>query len=262
MLAVGPQVEGWEVGERAGVPWLHRACGLCEFCARGTENLCRRAEFTGFHLDGGYADRMLSVADYSLKLPQELGDAELAPMLCAGIVGFRSVRLADVEPGERVGLVGFGASAHLVIQVLRHWECAVYAFTRSAGHRQLARRLGAEWVGGAEDAPGVALDRAIIFAPAGHLVPTMLAKLRPGGTLALNAIHMSPIPEFPYRLIWEERTVRSVANATYQDGVDFLRIAQELKLHADVTTNPLDHANQALADLKSSRIDGSAVLVP
>lgn len=260
VVAVGEGVAGWVVGERAGVPWLHNSCQDCEFCERGQENLCARAQFTGFHVDGGYAEQLVSQADYTLKLPETATDEQLAPLLCAGIVGYRSVRLAEISEAERVGLVGFGASAHLMIQVLLHWGCEVYVFTRSAGHRKLARRLGAAWVGSAEDQPGAALDRAIIFAPAGHLVPTMLAKIRPGGTLALNAIHMSPIPEFPYRLIWEERTLRSVANATYQDGVEFLRLAGEIPVEADVTPVPLEQANQALADLKASRFDGSAVL--
>lgn len=260
VLAVGEAVSGWSVGERAGVPWLYAADGTCQHCERGQENLCEQAQFTGFNVDGGYAERMVSQADYTLKLPQGLQALELAPLLCAGIVGFRSVRLVEVGPGERIGLVGFGGSAHLMIQVLLHWNCEVYVFTRGDGHRQLARRMGAAWVGGADDDIEAALDRAIIFAPAGHLVPAMLAKLRPGGRLVLNAIHMSPIPEFPYRLIWEERSIQSVANATYQDGVDFLELAAEIPVEADVTTYPLAQANQALADLKASRIDGAAVL--
>ncbi len=259
---IGAGVSGWSVGDRAGVPWLYRACGECAYCQRGEENLCRQAEFTGFDVDGGYAELMLSEADYTLRMPDTADELHLAPLLCAGIVGYRSIHKADIAPGERVGLVGFGASAHLVIQVLLHWGCRVSVFTRSTGHRELASRLGAEWVGSATDELSEPLDRAIIFAPAGHLVPTMLAKTRPGGTLALNAIHMSPIPEFRYELIWEERTLRSVANATYQDGVEFLKLAEEIPVRADVTEYSLGDANQALIDLKASRINGSAVLVP
>lgn len=262
VLEIGAGVSGWSVGDRAGVPWLFQACGECDYCQRGEENLCRQAEFTGFHVDGGYAELMLSEADYTLRLPDAADALHLAPLLCAGIVGYRSIHKADIAPGERVGLVGFGASAHLVIQVLLHWDCRVSVFTRSTGHRELASRLGAEWIGGVTDQPPERLDRAIIFAPAGHLVPTMLAKIRPGGTLALNAIHMSPIPEFRYELIWEERTVRSVANATYQDGVDFLKLAEQIPVKADVAEYSLSDANQALIDLKASRINGSAVLVP
>jgi propanol-preferring alcohol dehydrogenase len=262
VVAIGDEVEGWQVGDRAGVPWLHRACERCAHCLRGEQNLCREAAFTGFDIDGGYAEAMLSEARYTLKIPPEIDDSVAAPLLCAGIVGFRSLHKADIEPGERIGLAGFGASAHLVIQVARHWNCEVYVFTRSQGHRQLANRLGAAWVGDAEEDAPRTLDRAIIFAPAGHLVPTMLAKIRPGGTLALNAIHMSPIPEFPYRLIWEERTVRSVANATHQDGVEFIKLAAEIPIRPQVTEYGLEEANRALGDLKASKIEGAGVLVP
>lgn len=248
-------------GDRVGVPWLYAVCGECEFCLRGQENLCLEARFTGFHVDGGYAGYMLAEADYVLAIPPELSDIDAAPLLCAGIIGYRSLRLADLLPGERLGLVGFGASAHLTIQVARHWECEVYVFTRSAEHRQHALDLGAIWVGGVEDQAPNSLDRAVIFAPVGKLVPMILEKLRPAGTLAINAIHMSPIPEMPYRLIYGERTLRSVANATYQDGVDFMRLAVEIPIQ--VTTKPYDlqDANQALLDLKHSRITGEAVLL-
>jgi propanol-preferring alcohol dehydrogenase len=248
-------------GDRIGVPWLYAVCGECEFCLRGQENLCLEARFTGFHVDGGYAGYMLAEADYILAIPPELSDIDAAPLLCAGIIGYRSLRLADLLPGERLGLVGFGASAHLAIQVARHWGCEVYVFTRSAEHRRHALDLGAVWVGGAEDKAPNFLDRAVIFAPAGKLVPMILEKLRPAGTLAINAIHMSPIPEMPYWLIYGERTLRSVANATYQDGVDFMRLAVEIPIQ--VTTKPYDlqDANQALLDLKHSRIIGEAVLL-
>jgi propanol-preferring alcohol dehydrogenase len=203
---------------------------------------------------------MLADADYVLPLPAGLGDVQAAPLLCAGIIGYRSLRQAEVRQGERVGLVGFGASAHLVIQVARYWDCEVYVFTRSQQHREHARRLGAAWTGSVEDEPPESLDRAIIFAPAGHLVPKTLSKLRRGGTLAINAIHMTPIPEMDYELIYYEKTLRSVANATYQDGVDFLRIATEIPVEASTTLYDLNEANQALRDVKHSRLNGEAVL--
>ncbi len=260
--ALGAGVEGWQIGERAGVPWLHSADGSCEFCKRGEENLCPQAQFTGFDLDGGFAEFMLSQAEYTLHLPQSRSDLELAPLLCAGIIGYRSLRRADLGHGERLGLVGFGASAHLAIQVARHWNCEVYVFTRSESHRKLALDLGAAWAGGVEDDAPATLDRAVIFAPAGPLVPVMLAKLRAGGTLAINAIHMSPIPEMPYERIYGERTLRSVANATYRDGVEFLQLATEISVEAETTVYPLTDANRALADVAASAIDGAGVLLP
>lgn len=262
VVDIGVGVEGWSLGDRAGVPWLHSACRTCEYCVRGEENLCREAKFTGFHVDGGYAEAMLAQADYALKIPQGIGDQEVAPLLCAGIVGYRSLHMADLQPGERLGLVGFGASAHLVIQVAAHWGHEVFVFTRSESHRRLAKQLGASWVGEAADEAPSLLDRAIIFAPDGRLVPIMLPKIRPGGTLALNAIHMTLIPEFPYRLIWEERTLRSVANATYQDGVEFLELAAKIPVSARIEEYGLDQANEALSDMKASKIDGAGVLIP
>jgi propanol-preferring alcohol dehydrogenase len=193
-------------------------------------------------------------------LPAGISDVQAAPLLCAGIVGYRSLRLADLHPGEKLGLVGFGASAHLSIQVARHWNCTIYVFTRSEEHRRHALELGAAWAGGVEDTPPVLLDRAVIFAPAGWLVPLMLEKIRPGGTLAVNAIHTSPIPEMPYRLIYGERTLRSVANATYQDGVWFLRLAAQIPVSATVNEYPLEDANRALLEMKHSKINGEAVL--
>jgi len=249
-----------KLGQRVGVPWLHSACGACEFCRRGQENLCAKAQFTGFHVNGGYADSMLAQAAYSLPLPEELSNEQAAPLLCAGIIGYRSLRQADLQAGETLGLVGFGASAHLAIQVARHWDCTVYAFTRSLEHRRHALELGAAWAGGIEDEAPRQLDRAVIFAPAGNLVPLTLEKLRPAGTLAINAIHMTPIPEMPYALIYGERTLRSVANATYQDGVEFLRLAPEIPIRSTVAVYALEDANLALLDMKHSRINGEAVL--
>jgi propanol-preferring alcohol dehydrogenase len=259
--AVGAKVQGWKVGTRVGVAWLYRACGHCTHCVRGEENLCADAEFTGFHRDGGFAEYMLSDAKFTLLLPEQIKDDLAAPLLCAGIIGYRALHKADLRSGERLGLVGFGASAHLAIQVALHWDCEVFVFTRSEGHRKLAAELGASWVGGAEDEIPAPLDRAVLFAPSGKLVPQVLAKLRPGGTLAINAIHLSPIPEMPYGLIYGERTLRSVANATYQDGVDFLKLAAEIPVRAVTKTYKLEHANKALKDLKESRIDGAGVLI-
>lgn len=260
--ALGAEVDTRKlgVGDRVGVPWLFDVDGDCEYKELGLENLCPNARFTGFHVNGGYAEYMLADADYVLPLPEKIRDEQAAPLLCAGIVGFRSLRLADLQPGERLGLVGFGASAHLMIQAARYWECEVYVFTRSEAHRRHARELGAAWVGGAEDEPPQLLDRAVIFAPAGHLVPKMLAKLRPAGTLALNAIHMTPIPEMEYDLLYYERTLRSVANATYRDGVEFLELAAKIPIRSTVNLYDLEDANRALDDMKHSRFNGEAVL--
>jgi propanol-preferring alcohol dehydrogenase len=260
--ALGEDVDAdkFGVGDRAGVPWLFDVEGDCEYRDMGLENLCPNARFTGFHLDGGYADFMLASADYALAIPEAITDEQAAPLLCAGIVGFRSLRLADLQPGERLGLIGFGASAHLMIQVARYWDCEVYVFTRSEEHRRHAWELGAAWVGAAEDEPPRPLDRAVIFAPAGHLVPKILAKLRPAGTLALNAIHMTPIPAMEYDLVYYERTLRSVANATYRDGVEFLELAAKIPVQSTINLYDLEDANQALDDLKHSRFNGEAVL--
>ncbi|HEX9597379.1 MAG TPA: zinc-binding alcohol dehydrogenase family protein, partial [Anaerolineales bacterium] len=200
--AQGEGVAHLKAGQRVGVPWLHRTCGECEFCKRGQENLCAQARFTGFHVDGGFAETMLAQAENVLPIPESIENEQVAPPLCAGIIGYRSLRKADLQPCERLGLFGFGASAHLAIQVARHWGCEVYVFTRSAEHRQHAEELGAAWVGSAEDEVPDALDRAVLFAPAGELVSLALGKLRPGGTLAINAIHMSDIPQMPYERIY------------------------------------------------------------
>lgn len=262
VVELGADVEGWQAGARAGVPWLYWADGECEFCQRGQENLCPNAKFTGLDADGGFAEFMLAKADFALPLPDSIADPAAAPLLCAGIIGYRSLRQSDLQPGERLGLVGFGASAHLAIQVARHWDCEVYVFTRSQSHRELAREFGAAWAGGAEDEAPAPLDRAVTFAPVGHLVPTILAKLRPGGTLAINAIHMTPIPEFEYDLIYGERTLRSVTNLTRRDGEEFLALAAEIGITPTTTVYPLNEVNRALQDLKASEIDGAAVIQP
>jgi len=258
--AAGEDVATFQVGDRVGVPWFYDACGDCEFCRRGQENLCRQAKFTGFSVNGGFAEYMIAEALYTLPLPSGITDRQAAPLLCAGIIGYRSLQQADFRPGHRLGLIGFGASAHLTIQVALDRGAEVYVHTRSEEHREHARSLGAAWVGGIEDDAPADMDSAIIFAPAGSLVPKVLEKLRPAGTLAINAIHMSPIPEMPYRLIYGERTIRSVANATYQDGVEFLRRAAEIPVRATTTLYDLQDANQALLDIKNSAINGEAVL--
>jgi propanol-preferring alcohol dehydrogenase len=258
--ALGESVTQLKIGQRVGIAWFHSACESCETCLAGNQNLCAQARFTGFHLDGGYAEAMIAEADAALPLPATISDEQAAPLLCAGIIGYRSLRKADLQPGERLGLIGFGASAHLAIQVARHWDCQVYVFTRSARHRKHAESLGAVWVGGIEDRPEDLLDRAVIFAPAGDLVPKMLEKIRPGGTLAINAIHMSRIPEMPYSLIYGERTLRSVANATFQDGIEFLNLAAAMPIVSTVKSYALEDANQALSDIKHSKINGEAVL--
>ncbi|HMK08099.1 MAG TPA: zinc-dependent alcohol dehydrogenase family protein, partial [Anaerolineales bacterium] len=251
-----------DLGQRVGVPWLGWACGECAFCRRGAENLCPQARFTGFHRDGGFAEFLVADARFALPLPPSFDDASAAPLLCAGIIGYRSLRRAEVEPGDCIGLVGFGASAHLALQVALSWGCRVLVFTRGEAHRRLALRLGAAWAGGIEDTPPDPLDRAILFAPAGDLVPAILERVRPGGTLAINAIHLSPIPAFSYSLLYGERTVRSVANATRQDGRDFLRLAAEIDLQPTVTSYPLEDANRALADLRHGGVEAAAVLLP
>ena len=257
---LGEGVEDRQLNQRVGVPWLYDACGECEYCQAGMENLCPKARFTGFDVDGGFADYMLAEAAYTLPLPSAITDLDAAPLLCAGIIGYRSLRKADLQPGERLGLFGFGASAHLAIQVARYWDCEVYVFTRSEEHRRHAEELGAAWTGGANDQPPQPIDRAVTFAPAGWIVPAALEKLRPGGTVAVNAISLTPIPEMNYELIYGERTLRSVANATYQDGREFLALAAEIPIHPTTTLYPLADANRALQDLKASKLNGEAVL--
>lgn len=258
--ALGEGVTRFQVGDRVGVPWLHQTCGQCDFCRRGDENLCESAQFTGLHVDGGYAEYTLAPAGFAYPIPDAFSDAAASPLLCAGIIGYRSLRLSEVEPGQRLGLYGFGASAHIAIQIARHWNCEVYIFTRSKSHRQLARELGAVWVGDARDDPGARMHSSITFAPAGWIVPEALRVLEKGGTLAINAIHMSPIPEMPYDLIYYERTLRSVANSTRQDAGELLSIAAEIPIQTEVSLFPLENANQALQTLKASQIDGAAAL--
>jgi len=251
------------VGTRVGVSWLGGTDGECWYCRSGLENLCDRPTYTGYTVNGGYAEYALARADFVFPLPPALDDLQAAPLLCAGIIGFRSLRVAGVAEGERVGLFGFGASAHLAIAVLKAWKCDVYVSTRGASHRQLAASLGATWVGEEKDRPPVRLDRAITFAPSGDVVVAALASLRKGGVLAINAIHLDRIPEFDYdRLLWGERQVRSVTNMTRSDARDFLAIAAQIQLRPKVTQFALESVNEALIALKSDRIDGAAVILP
>jgi propanol-preferring alcohol dehydrogenase len=251
------------LGLRVGVSWLGGVDGTCAYCRRGDENLCDSPTFTGYTVPGGYADRAVARADFVFPLPSGLDDLHAAPLLCAGIIGFRSLRVAGVERGQRVGLFGFGASAHLAIAVLRAWNCEVYVSTRGASHRKLAQSLGANWVGSDVEKPPVELDRAITFAPSGDVVVAALASLRKGGVVAINAIHLDRIPEFDYdRLLWGERQIRSVTNMTRADARDFLQVAAEINLHPKVTVFSLDQANEALLAVKNDSIDGAAVVVP
>jgi propanol-preferring alcohol dehydrogenase len=247
-------------GQRVGVAWLHETCGRCAFCLRGEENLCERARFTGWTVDGGYADALVVPEDFAVTLPEGLDDVAAAPLLCAGVIGYRALRRAEIVPGDRVALLGFGASAHLALQVLRHWDCEVLVLTRGEQHRELARALGASWVGGAAELPPASCDAAVVFAPAGELVPVALEAVRPGGTVSLAGIHMSPIPSFDYALLWRERSLRSVANMTRQDAAELMALAVEAGVRADVETFALEEANRALAAIKSDSVRGAAVL--
>jgi propanol-preferring alcohol dehydrogenase len=263
---VGDVVEGspdFPAGTRVGVSWIGGTDGNCWYCRQGLENLCDALTFTGYSVNGGYAEYTVARRDFVFPLPSNLDDLHAAPLLCAGIIGFRSLRVAGVEPGDRVGLFGFGSSAHLVTAVLHAWGCPVYVSTRGAPHRNLAASLGVAWVGTETEKPPVELDRAVTFAPSGDVVIAALASLRKGGVVAVNAIHLDRIPEFDYdRLLWGERQIRSVANMTRQDAKDFLRLAGEIKLSPKVTVFGLDRANDALAALKKDQIDGSAVIIP
>jgi len=248
------------VGARVGVAWLYRACGVCAHCRRGRENLCPEAVFTGYHVDGGYAEYLAAPAEFVYPIPDRFTARDAAPLLCAGIIGYRSLHLAEVAPGSRVGLFGFGASAHLALQVARHWGCEVYVFTRSPAHRQLAADLGAAWVGGSSDAAPHALDSAVVFAPAGQVVADALAHLGRGGTLAINAVHLDGLPALDYARLYWERTVRSVSNATRRDGREFLALAAAIPLRVATELWPLPEANEALARLRRGAVTGAAVL--
>jgi propanol-preferring alcohol dehydrogenase len=257
---LGADAHRFKKGARVGIAWLHCTDGTCEYCRAGAENLCDHPSFTGYTVDGGYAEYVVAPQDFVYPIPEGFSDDQAAPLLCAGIIGFRSLRLSGIKNGGRLGIYGFGAAGHVAIQVARHWGAEVYVSTRDVRHQQLALELGAKWAGGTVAEPPVKLDAAIIFAPAGEIVPAALRALKKGGTLALGGIHMSPIPPLDYNLLYEERVIRSVANNTRQDGEDFLRIAAEIPIRTQVQRFPLGEANQALNKLKNDAIKGAAVL--
>ena len=251
------------MGSRVGVSWMGGVDGDCWYCRHAMENLCDKPIFTGYTVDGGYAEYVLARADFAYPLPQNLDAVHVAPLLCAGIIGFRSLRVAGVEPGERVGLFGFGSSASLTIAVLQSWKCEVYVSTRGVSHRKLAASLGATWVGSENDKLPVELDRAVTFAPSGDIVVSALASLRKGGVVAINAIHLDHMPQFDYdKLLWGERVIRSVANMTRADARDFLKLAHDINIRPQVTAFPLAQANEALHAVKLETVDGAAVIVP
>jgi propanol-preferring alcohol dehydrogenase len=258
----GDAAERFAVGDRVGVPWLGWTCGICDYCRRGQENLCDRARFTGYQIDGGYAE--LTVADerYCFAIDRRYGDVEAAPLMCAGLIGYRTLRMAG--DARCLGIYGFGAAAHIVAQVARHQGRRLFAFTRpgDAAAQDFARSLGAEWAGDSTAPPPEPLDAALIFAPVGPLVPAALAATRKGGTVVCGGIHMSDIPVFPYRILWEERVLRSVANLTRRDAEEFLALAPEAGVRTETVIYPLDRANAALVDLRSGALQGAAVLVP
>jgi propanol-preferring alcohol dehydrogenase len=260
--AIGPGVTSLQIGQRVGAPWLGHTCGVCPYCENNQENLCDKPLFNGYTRHGGFATAMLADARFAFPLGETGEDAALAPLLCAGLIGWRALAIAG--PGKKLGLYGFGAAAHILAQVARTQGRAVYAFTQPGDvvTQDFARGLGVSWAGGSDQLPPEPLDAAIIFAPVGALVPLALKAVRKGGRVVCAGIHMSDIPSFPYRLLWEERQLLSVANLTRQDGIDFLQLAPKIGIAASVTTYPLRQANQALDDLRNGRFDGAAVLIP
>ncbi|MFQ6110149.1 MAG: zinc-dependent alcohol dehydrogenase family protein [Candidatus Aminicenantales bacterium] len=257
----GEKASRFREGDRLGVAWLHSSCGRCAFCSRSLENLCENARFTGYHVNGGYAEYITVPEKFAYSIPDIFSDEEAAPLLCAGIIGYRALRLSEIRPGERLGLYGFGASAHVAIQVAVHWGCEVYVFSRSEEHRSLARDLGASWTGTSRDDPPAKLNSAIIFAPAGEIVLDALQVTEKGGTVALAGIYMTPIPEMDYvRYLYHERTLRSVANATRKDGEEFLKVAAEIPIRTTTEVYPLEEVNRVLQLLKEGKISGAAVL--
>ena len=258
---IGPDVTLLKEGDRVGIAWLQGTCQSCEFCQTGRENLCAQATFSGYHVNGGYAEYALVSERFAYPIPDIFSDEEAAPLLCAGIIGYRALRCSQVKPGQRLGLYGFGASAHITIQIARHWGCEVYVCSLREEHRNLARQLGAVWVGEAADMPPATLHSAILFAPAGELVPPALRALEKGGTLALAGIYMTPIPSLDYTLdLFQERTLQSVTANTREDGLDLLREAAAIPIRTHTTLFPLKHANIALQELKAGTIQGAAVL--
>jgi propanol-preferring alcohol dehydrogenase len=256
----GQNARRFPIGARVGIAWLHRTDGTCEYCQSGKENLCDNPAFTGYGVDGGYAEYIVAPQDFVYAIPDGFPDEQAAPLLCAGIIGFRSLRLAGIKRGGQLGFYGFGAAAHVAIQVARHWGLEVFASTRDARHQKLALELGAAWAGGTFDEPPKKLDAAIVFAPAGEIVPAALRALKKGGVVVLGGIHMSPIPSFDYELLYQERMIRSVANNTRKDGEEFFRVAAEIPIRTHVRIFPLTEANRALNALKNDAIPGAAVL--
>ena len=258
---VGAGVTRFRAGDRAGIAWLHETCGQCAFCVSGRENLCPNARFTGLHVDGGYAGYAIARADFAYRIPDTYSDEAVAPLLCAGIIGYRALRLSRIEPGGRIGLYGFGASAHIALQIARHWGCEVYVITRNAAHRALAEELGAAWTGTAEDQLPALLNSAVLFAPSGKLVPPALGALDRGGTLSIAGIYLSPIPELDYRHdLYYERTITSAANNTRRDGEELMALAAEFPIQTHTELFPLAEANNVLQRLKASEVEASAVL--
>lgn len=257
-----PGLDGPDVapGDRVGLPWLYSTCGRCDFCRSGRENLCNDIRFTGYSFHGGYAGYVIAKSDFLVKIPPGFSDLDAAPLMCAGIIGYRSLKIAGIKPGDTVGLFGFGASAHLALQVARHRGCKVLVFTRSRAHQDLALELGAEWAGRAEEGPPGSCDGAVSFAPAGSVIPLALRALKRGGTLAVNAVHLDSIPEFGYSLLYWEKAVRSVANATREDAREFLELAANMPLKVSTEVFPLEKANEALGRLKEGLVQGEAVL--
>lgn len=257
---IGDSVSGFKIGDKVGVPWLGETCGHCEFCEQGRENICDNARFTGYDINGGFAELAVADARYCFPLPEDYPDAQAAPLLCAGLIGYRSLRKAG--DAQKLGFYGFGSAAHILTQVANYQEKEVYAFTRPGDTKgqEFARSKGAVWAGGSDDHPPEKLDAAIIFAPVGPLVPRALKALKKGGKVVCAGIHMSNIPEFPYHILWEERCVESVANLTRKDGEEFLTLAPKIPIKSNVTTYPLEQANKALEDLRKGNFEGSAVL--
>jgi alcohol dehydrogenase, propanol-preferring len=258
----GEGMDRFARGDRVGVTWFGTSCGSCEFCETGRENLCSRARFTGLHTDGGYAEFMVVAATSAFAIPELFSDIEATPLLCGGVIGYRALQLSEVRSGQRLGLYGFGNSAHIVLQIAVKRGCEVHVFTRSTNHRELALDLGAEWVGSAEDVPPRPMHSSIIFAPAGSLVPFALNNLDKGGTIALAGITMTDIPAMPYRLIYGERTLRSVANTTRRDAEELLREAAAIPIRTVVEPFPLDRANEVLVAMQQSRLKAGAALIP
>ncbi len=258
---MGSAATRFAIGDRVGMTWFYSSCGTCEFCVDGKENLCSHARFTGYHADGGYAEFMIASEQSAFRIPEVFSDVDATPLLCGGVIGYRALRLSEIKPGQKLGLYGFGNSAHVVIQIGVHMGCAVHVFTRSRNHQELARQLGAVWVGTAEQTPPEPMDGSIIFAPAGALVPQALTHLAKGGTLALAGITMTPIPEMDYSLIYGERTVRSVANTTRNDAEELLKAAASVPVRTVVETFRLDQANTVLTMMKNSALKGGAALL-